>query len=376
MSVDGIVADACEAANVHDFASESFREGLELVVEEIERSATLTERARETLRRTAVHCLANRLRVDDYLERHPELVERSVTRPLIVTGLTRTGTTMLIDLLAKDPARRPLLKWEALDSVPPPRPDSLQTEPRMLDLRERQNRALAAGKGNAHIHWEEADGPTECIYLMAQDFKAVYWNTALAHADRYRTWLENVDMRPAFAHHRRVLQVLQHHYSGEWTLKSPEHAMHIDALMATYPDAKIVLTHRDPVETIGSSCGLINSFRERFHAGTPAELTDDLLEILAEYAYRPIRYRESHDCAWFDIHYRDLTSDAIRVIGGLYEFYGDELTPEAERRMRDHAAANPQGRHGRHTYGLADFGLTERRVRDAFAEYSAYYGIE
>ena len=246
----------------------------------------------------------------------------------------------------------------------------------MLDLRERQDRALANGKGNAHIHWEEADGPTECIYLMAQDFKAVYWNTALAHADRYRPWLENVEMRPAFAHHRRVLQVLQHHYSGDWTLKSPEHGMHIDALMATYPDAKIVLTHRDPVEMIGSSGGLINSFRERFHAGTPAELTDDLLEILAEYAYRPIRYRESHDCAWFDVHYRDLTADPIRVIADLYEFYGDELTPEAERLMRDHAASNPQGRHGRHTYDLADFGLTEHQVREVFAGYAEYYGIE
>jgi hypothetical protein len=375
LSADGIVAEAQEAAGAERFASDSYREGLELVVDEIERSATLSERGRTTLQRTAVHCLVNRLKIDDYLRTHPELLERPIERPLIVLGMTRTGTTLLIDLLAKDPSRRPLLKWEALDSVPPPHRETMHEEPRMLELKERQDRALAAGKGNAHIHWEEADGPTECIYIMAQDFRAAYWSTALAHSHRYKDWLKTTDMRPAFVHHRRLLQLLQHHYTGEWTLKSPEHAMHIDALMALYPDAKIVVTHRDPVETIGSSCGLITSFRERFHSGTPAELTDDVLEIQTEYAYRPIRYRERHGCEWFDIQYPDLVRDPVRVVHELYEFYGQTLSPEAERRMREHVAANPQGKFGRHGYDLEKFGLTEQQVRDTFAEYVEYYGV-
>jgi hypothetical protein len=375
LTADAIVAEAYETTGLDRFASDSYREGLDLVVDELARSTTLSERGRETLHRTAVHCLVNRLKVDEYLRRQPELPERPIERPLIVLGLMRTGTTLLIDLLAKDPARRPLLKWEALDTVPPPHPETMSRDPRLLDLRERQARALERGSGNAHIHWEEADGPTECIYLMAQDFRAVYWNTALAHSYRYRDWIKSVDMRPAFVHHRRVLQLLQHHYTGEWTLKSPEHAMHIDALMATYPDARIVVVHRDPIEAIGSSGGLIASFRERFHRGTPAELTDDLLEILAEYAYRPIRYREAHGCAWFDVHYPDLLRDPIRVVHDVYEFYGQTLSAEAEQRMREHAARNPQGKHGTHSYSLGKFGLTEQRVRDVFRDYADYYGI-
>src|SRR5206468_442094 len=158
----------------------------------------------------------------------------------------------------RDGRNRALLRWEAGDSVPPPTADSLHTDPRVetaragADMLEQLNPRIRA------IHHEEPDGPTECISVMSQDFKSLSWE-AISNVPTYSAWLLGTDHRSAYEYHRLVLQVLQHGgVRGRWALKSPHHAIALDALIAVYPDAQLVLLHRDPVELCASVCSLIH----------------------------------------------------------------------------------------------------------------------
>ena len=178
----------------------------------------------------------------------------------------RAGTTLLGRLLDQDPGNRSLLRWESADPVPPPAPASRRAGPRVdaaqvaVEMLDQLNPAMRA------IHHEDADGPTECIAVMSQDFKSLSWE-AITNVPTYGRWLLDVDQRSAYEYHRQVLQILQSGgVRGRWTLKSPHHAIALDALTAVYPDARLVLLHRDPVVLCASVCSLISTLSGHVHA--------------------------------------------------------------------------------------------------------------
>ena len=171
----------------------------------------------------------------------------------MVLGLPRTGTSLASYLLDQDPRRRSLLTWEAEDSVPPSTPETLRTDPRCLK-KKGELEVLAEGLKAANIplvHWDEADGPTECLFVQNQDFKAYLWESFMPTPE-YAEWLLATDMTSAYAYERKVLQMLQSRAPGTWSLKMPSHAVHIEALLATYPDVRIVWAHRDPFQATAS----------------------------------------------------------------------------------------------------------------------------
>ena len=246
--VDDLVARACDRAGLDDFGDDSWREGLRVLVDMRESAPGVNRGGRDYVYGQFVDALWNRLRVVDYVKRHPEVTEQRVERPLVVLGLPRTGTSLASYLSDQDPLRRSLLTWEAEDSVPPSTPDTLRTDPRCLKKKAELD-VLAEGLKAANIpmvHWDEADGPTECLFVQNQDFKA-YMPTAM-----YADWLLQTDMSSAYAYERTVLQMLQSRAPGTWSLKMPSHAVHIEALLATYPDVRIVWAHRDPFKSTAS----------------------------------------------------------------------------------------------------------------------------
>jgi len=177
-SADEIADLARERAGLTEFASDSWREGLEILLREIDCSPSIIDAGRKFLYRQYADALWNRLRVDDYARRHPAVLDERIERPLVILGMPRTGTTVVSYLLDQDPRWRSLLNWEAVDSVPPPTTATRRTDPRCLaklaQQRELASALTAAGQG--FPHWEDADGPTECIFVQAQDFKAFVWD--------------------------------------------------------------------------------------------------------------------------------------------------------------------------------------------------------
>lgn len=252
--VDSLAGQARERTGLNDLGGDSWREGLTILVDALESTPKVRPAGRGELYGQFTNALGNRLRVIDYLSRHPDIVRQRIERPIVILGLPRTGTTLASCLLDTDPARRSLLNWEAGDSVPPPTTESLRTDPRCLAKKAALGE-LAAALEKARFpipHWEDADGPTECSSVHIQDFKALQWE-AYMPTSRYSDWYLEADMTSTYEYERLVLQLLQSQAPGTWSLKMPSHSVHIDSLLAAFPDARIIWAHRDCLVCRGGS---------------------------------------------------------------------------------------------------------------------------
>jgi len=357
-------ADAVAATGLDDFGDPSYREGLAALVDSLG-EAQLTELGHAALAQQIGTALRNRLRIVDWHRTRPAVGEASVGAPLFVVGLPRTGTTLLSGLLAADPRRRALYRWEATDPVPPPEAATLTTDPRIATAEAASGLLDALNPGFKTIHHEPADGPTECVTLLAQHFTSLLWET-LANLPTYGRWLLAVDQHAAYAHHRMVLQVLQSRAPGRWSLKSPHHGLALDALLAQYPDARVVVTHRDPVPVIGSLCSLVRSLSGTFSAADhTAYIRTHWLDVAASIVERTAATRSRHPTvAFLDVEYDRLVADPIGVVREIAAFDGMDLTAGVEARMRAYLAAHAADRFGRHEYSLADFALHPDEVRE------------
>jgi Sulfotransferase family len=379
VTVDELATRARERACLDDFGGDSWRAGLHLLVESCESAPGINPGGREFVYGQFVDALWNRLRVVDYVKHHPEVLDEHIERPLVVLGLPRTGTSLASYLLDQDPLRRSLLTWEAADSVPPSTPDTLRNDPRCLKKKAELD-VLAAGLKAANIplvHWDQADGPTECLFVQNQDFKAYLWE-AFMPTPAYAEWLLHTDMSSAYAYERMVLQLLQSRAPGTWSLKMPSHAVHIETLLATYPDVRIVWAHRDPFKSTASFLRLNYLSRAATGAEIDIEMTvTNVLCQLAEHIERPLATRQRiGDDRFFDLHYADLMRDPVTVMRSLYDWAGDDFTASTERAMLDWLDTHPQDRHGIAPYSLEGSGVTRADLEPVFDEYLSVFDIE
>jgi hypothetical protein len=376
MRVDEMIAKACENTGLADFGDAAALEGLERLVKASNEEARLSAVGAQRWEASIVSTLSNRLRIVDYLKRHPELLERPIERPMFVFGLPRTGTTLTINLLSADPNRRCFLRWEALNSVPPAKAGELHSDPRCEAEQQRLAVAIRHAPQIAAIHYEDADSPSECQYAMALSFCAQIFESNV-HIPSYRNWFLQADYLPAFRFQKRLLQLLQAENGGRWTLKNPWHPLFLDSLTTIYPDAQLVMTHRDPVEVVGSACSLIRHVRPMFSNTVDLRaIADQMIDTFDHMIVRQDAFRDKHgETSIYDIQYADQLRDPIGQMRKLYAHFGERFTLEAEAAMIKLLAEQPQGRHGRHSYSLEEFGLSEAGVRNHFRDYCERYNI-
>jgi hypothetical protein len=227
------------------------------------------------------------------------------------------------------------------------------------------------------IHHEEADGPTECIAVMSQDFKSLSWE-AIANVPAYSRWLLAADQRSAYEYHRSTLQVLQSGgVRGQWTLKSPHHAIALDALTDVYPDVRLVLLHRDPVVLCASVCSLISTLSDTFSdADHTAYVAEHWPAMLEESVKRIEAFRAAHpEHPIVDVQYADLVRDPLRTVEDLYAACGEELDGGARDRIAAYVNAHPKTEFGTHGYDLAEFGLDADELAERFAGYVDSYDL-
>jgi len=373
---DAIVERAIARTGETAFHSESFRDGLSVLLSDLDRHGALRPAARERLEDAAVGFLANRLQVDAWIRANPAVTDAPVSRPVFVMGMPRTGTTLLSNLLAQDPARRSLLNWEAIATAPPAAPGQLRSDPRAAARQARLDRASSAFPDLAPIHDEIAAGPCECHTIHKQDMRALWWD-AQASLPTYADFILGCDMTPAYRLQKRYLQVLQSTNAGTWQLKLPSHAIHIRALLSVFPDARLVWTHRDPLKALGSLLSLISTVSGLNVEVDPVFLKWNYLHQAAEHLRRPMAIKRELGAERInDVYYAELVRDPITTVRRLYVQLGDELSDEAEAGMRTWLVDNPQGRRGRHSYSLAQYGLEVEEVRARFGDYLTDYAVE
>ena len=378
LTIDEVVARAVERAGLDDFGPPTWREGLEILLGELNGDDRVSDQGYEAVIRRFVDALWNRLRVFDYAKQHPEVRSGEIRAPLVILGMPRTATTVASYLLDQDPAHRSLLNWEAPDSIPPPTTETLRTDPRCLAKLELQRKMVEGMRAAGIIppHWEDADGPTECIFVQDQDFKALCWDSWQPN-DVYSDWLMQCDMTSAYQYERLVLQILQSQAPGRWSLKMPSHAVHIETLVATFPDVKMIWAHRDPYKATGSLCSTVEMGHRMLGFVDREAIGRTSVKQMREHVERPLRLRERiGDANFFDLHYANLMRDPIGEMRALYAWAGEELTPEVEMRMKEWLTTSPQDRFGPRRYSLEQYGLTKRELEPVFAEYLGRLEIE
>jgi hypothetical protein len=373
---DKLVEEARRRTGLDRFDRETFREGLDILVSDINRDVRpepLVERTREVL----IKALSDRLKTTDYLAKRPELLQRPIKRPIFVFGIPRTGTTLLSNLLANDPAHRSPLTWEIDDPVPPATTATLYTDPRAVRALDAHKQLLAAHPDMGKYYRNSPIYPNECVFIMAHDFKTLMWESR-GKLPNYRDWIFSTDVTSAYEYHKRFLQLLQADAPGVWNLKMPSHSLYLRTLLKIYPDARLVWTHRDPIMATGSFCSLLQLAHQGFRGKIDVEwLAENCPWQAVQHANRIMDARDAlGEERIIDVHYADLMREPIETMRKLYKALGDEFTPAAESGMRAWLADNPQDKFGKHEYKLARFGLTEQGLRPLFERYLSRYEVE
>ena len=370
MNVESVIERARERAGLNDFHSDSFREGLGIVAESVNADPQSPERTR----RIAGECtraLMSRLRVDDWMRSHPELADSPVERPVFVIGMPRTGSTILVNLMGQDrESCRVMWNWEVDQPTPPVEPAGLLDDPRIAAKAARLAPVLE--KFSDFPRMELATDPVECVHVLAQDFKSLTWHTSTGSA-RYNDWLlDDADLRSAYSHHRRTLQVLQSGgATGQWILKLPSHALHLDALLSVYPDARLVITHRDPLPALVSMC----SYAALIHRANDNRV--DVEQLIAatwrqvlESANRTVGFVAAHpEVPTYHLYQRELADDPIEEVNRLRAWIGLEHHGCLDARMLDYLTNDWPHPPGSHRYTASDFAITRAAVNEAFAPY-------
>jgi hypothetical protein len=380
LHAEALVEQAVTATGLDDFGGTSYREGLEILVADVNAGHSKGWHTDDGVGRVAhdsLHYLTNRLRVEDYLKQHPELLSRPIERPIFVMGIPRTGTTLMSNLLAADPARRSPLTWEIDEPVPPVASrELLTTDPRAVARLAQEKAMLAANPEMGKYYRGSAIYPNECVFFMAHDFKTLMIESK-GRLPGYKEFIFSCDMTSAYEYHKKFLQLLQENAGGVWNVKKPSHSLWLETIFKVYPDARVIWTHRDPFTAAGSLMSII-SLSHMAHMGRidTEWLAEDYPWQAAEHANRIMDFRDKYgEDKIIDVHYADLVDDPVGETRKLYAKLGDEWTAEAEAGVHKWVDDNPQNKFGKHEYKLAQYGVTKKQLEPLFERYLSRYDV-
>jgi hypothetical protein len=372
-TVDALLQRAQAMTALEDFGDDSFREGLGILVAAAAAEARLTEQGRAAFEMQVVDHLCNRLQVESWYRRHPEIDEQEIVAPLIGLGLPRTGSTALSCLLAADPAVRSIRNWEAQQPCPPPEIATQDNDPRIQSAQLKLDRRNRLFPRMRMMVPSTTTSPTECQTFMAYDFKSQLFQ-AMFQVPSYIEWLNHkADLVPTYRYVKRVLKLLQWRCPpNRWRLKSPSHFLFIDALVKVFPDARFWMTHRDVANVLPSVADLYYELNQAFSDDVDKAWLGSMTSEFCELGVRRmLAYRDAgNDQRFFDIYFAPFQKDPFPYLAQLYEFLGEELTPQALARMEAWRRDTPRDKHGGHGVDPAEFGLEPAKLRERFAFYS------
>ncbi len=378
LSPEALRAGAEAETGLQAWGSEAFVEPLTLYLKSVEESAGFHAQGRFVLWRILMRLLSNRLRMARDFASHPEILETDIPRPLYVIGLPRTGTTLLHNLLACDPAARSIRLWEGLFPSPPPEAAAREDDPRIAQATELVGAFNHLAPRLASIHHLNPTGPEECLWLIEHTF-VDFIHELRAHVPAYSEWLTGHEADASvYREYRQMLQLLGWKSPGKhWVFKAPRHLMGLAGLLEVFPEARIIQTHRDPREVLPSLCSLCEVDRQIFTADPDRRVIGDFwLNRLGRGFATAMEVRERDDPGRYgDVSYRELTSDPIEAVRRIYGVHGYPFTEAFEQNMRDWLTANRQHKHGVHRYTLEDYGLHEATMNNVFAPYRKRFGL-
>jgi hypothetical protein len=372
---------AMEQTGLSDFGADaSYRTGLGVILEAMDDYCDLDELGLYAAPIKLVHMLKQRLLAEQAFKAQPAMLERAIEKPLLITGLVRTGSTALHYLMARDPNRQHLQFWLADNPMPRPERASWEQHPNFQATKASLDMMYEASPKLKAIHYMAADWPEECGHLMAQTFTDDYWQ-CVRSAPHYNQWYEHCDMVPTYRQHKKLLQWIGSNDADKpWLLKYPVHMKHLKSFLTVYPDAQVIWTHRDPAVVMSSYASLIEGFRE---IGVRPETIDrnailrEQMEIWADGAQRAIEVRKQFpEAQFYDLHFEDFVDDSIAAVRKAYQQFDIAWTPECEAALCQWNEDNPQHKHGKHSHSEAQLELSNEQIRERFADYIDAFDVQ
>jgi hypothetical protein len=364
-----------------DFGPEDFRERLEVQLEEMNADPERTGLGRMLMFGDCVRYASNRLRIHDLLKQHPEILELPIEKPVIVIGLPRSGTTNLVNLLASDSRFRSMPLWESYQPVPDPREatPSDGVDPRWTRCQGMWESMQVGAPFVAAMHPMEPDHVHEEIELMTPDFSS-YNLEWVARAPKWRDYYLSHDQTPHYEYAKTVLQIMQWYRPRErWVLKSPQHLEQIGPLMSTFPDASIVVTHRDPVAVVQSTITMVTyGARTAYKTPEPEWYRDYWVERIGTLLDASMRDRHLlPEGRTTDVYFHEYMADELGTLQRIYDAAGIEFTDQARAEVAAYQASHPRGKEGRVVYDLrSDFSAEPAQLRTRYTEYMKSFPVK
>lgn len=374
-----LLGKAFRLTGLDDLGDESFYEALRFLLNSLESDARLNFIGRICAHSHVLRLLCNRLCMREDRRRYPQIADQVITRPLFITGLPRTGSTLLHCLLAQDVSSRAPQVWEVMHPSPPPKTATYRHNPRIARTSNELRWLDILMPDFKKVHLLDARLPQECIAITGHSFVSYVFET-MFFVSSYRRWHGTRDQLPAYECHKGFLQHLQWRCPGtHWVLKAPSHLFALDALMQVYPDARIIMTHRDPLKVLASCASFTEVLREPFVDHLDREdLGTEIARHWEKGAHLAVRFRRDNgdrQGRFLDVWYEDLVTNPMAVVEFIYRHFDMELTDKSKRAMLRFLADNRQHKNGVHRYSLEEFGLDCRKERQRFQFYTDYFGV-
>ncbi len=379
---DELVDMAKSTTGLSDFGDDNWKSGFYENIRNLDRTENLHILGRLQVRANLLRCLRNRLFITDKIKLQPAILDESIDSPLIITGLPRSGTTHLFELLSLDPSFRSPYCFEAVCPVEPP-PGTLTGGIDRKKIAQGccdfKNDLLPELKA-MHIH--QHDLPEECQFIMNNvlSTQPFLYNCT----GDYQAWVEGQNRDYSYHWHKKILQLLQYeHPTKRWLLKSPSHIHYMELILKHYPNALIIQTHRDPVKTIPSFLSLIKTESSALllesETSRMGKNHSHPFMTIYEGGLRKVINQRQEDMVpekqIFDIHMEGLISDPVAAIRTAYNHLGIEFSEAFEKNILNYLAKNPRNKYGKHSYRPEDFGLTNKKIRELFCFYTDHYNI-
>jgi len=352
---------------------------LAALVESVNRDARLNEAGRAIAEDMIVSHLLHRIQGQQWIARHPEILDETIAEPVFLTGLPRSGTTYFQYLFDRDDRFRLIRTWEANHPSPPPAVDPASVAARIAEQPEVKRRRHGLVENFDAIHLTDPTGSEECHMFLGQSFGAVGFHNVLNVPDFFEHVMERADLALTYRIHKRQLQLLQWRApQPRWALKYPNHVIAMDRILEVYPDARFVMTHRDPVQVLASICNLTHTFRgPRMEGGSDPHLVGrQMLDFIGRHVDRIMDFTGGPDAGRVvHVDYYRLLDDPMAEIEQVHEALGIDTPDNVRAAVTQWRADNPKGKRGSNPYALDDYGLDRAEVESRFAAYRERFAI-
>lgn len=376
---DSLLRSAMQATGLTDFGAEDWREHFRVFVRALDSEANLNLLGRIRTRSEVVELLKSRLQIEDVFKRHPEINDEEITKPIIVIGQGRSGTSYLYNLLATDPDNGPLLTWECLLPCPPPEAATYRSDPRIERAHQLITQWVRVTPTMESMHEFAGTSPLECLALKGLNFAAPHWFMAFGQVPSYNNYIAKVDMLPTYRYYRRVLQLLQwKNPRKRWVLKSMSHLDYLPELMKVLPDACLVWSHRDPVKSMRSTASflLLYNWGRSDSYELKSSAHDTASVAVADRLTRPIDWIEHGRVParqLYHIQYPDLIRDPVGTLTAVYRHFDIDFSSAARQALDDYLQANPRTARPPHQYAVSAESVEHTRA--AFRRYQDYFKV-